>query len=216
MKKLCALLLLVTSGCFTACKKCDKTPEPLSQETTVYGRVVMKNTDIKATNEICTVRAYRNYPTGAHGIYEARLIAETTTDTNGNYRLQFKAPDLDPLRYFVRLETSIMNHFDPSLTELKIIPGNSQELKLEYIPHAWIKLHVRNVNPGVNDLLHLPLGGTQNYYIWGESERGLVFLAEGNSENTINCFLTRQEVRKRLTFKVYVSAFDTAYYLLEY
>jgi len=213
MKRLILILVLLLIQS-TACKK-EKLVEPATLETTVYGRVVLRGTEQKATNKNVVIKAYKYVSVwfgGAHG----ELVAETTTDTNGNYSFSFTAESLDT-RYFLIMSTVIPNHFDPGGNNwIFFNPGQKQELQLRYTPHAWIRLHTKNINPHVSDKLTISLGGGERYDIWGPVERQNIFLRAGNVNNDISCWLTRQDTTYNLTFNIFLPAFDTTYYYLEY
>ena len=205
-------MLLLCS--ITACKK-EKPAEPATLETTVYGRVVLRGTEQKATNKNVVIKAYKHVSVWFGGAYGV-LVAETMSDTNGNYSFSFTAESLET-RYFLIMSTFIPNHFDPGGNNwIYFEPGKQQRLQLIYTPFAWIRLHTKNINPQVGDKLHIALGNGENYYIWGPFERESIFLRAGNSVNKINCYLTRLDSGHLLSFETYLPAFDTTYYLLEY
>jgi len=196
------------------CKK-EKPAPPATLETTVYGRVVLRGTELKTTNKPCTIRAYREYYTSWVD-KEKKLMGETQTDTNGYYKLSFKADNLEKFEYHIELQTDIENHFSPKAGKHQIQPGQKQELQLTYTAYAWIRLHTKNINPHVNDKLTISLGGGERYDIWGPVERQNIFLRAGNVNNEISCWLTRQDTTYNLTFNILLPAFDTTYYYLEY
>lgn len=207
------VMLLLCS--ITACKK-EKALEPATLETTVYGRIVLHGTDQKATNQPCVIKAYWNTPTDILGGSITRLIAETTTDSNGYYNLQFTAADFDKDGYFIKLETDIENHFSPKARQHNIKPGQKQELQLRYTPHAWLRLHVRNTNPVPLDEFTVNWGSGESYKFWGPANSQIVLLGAGNSTNIIYYNLKRSGVHYPDTTHIHLSAFDTTYHLIEY
>jgi hypothetical protein len=209
---LAALLLLCAT---LACTKND-TPEPTTRETEVYGRIVLRGTNHKATNFPCIVRAYHYYATD-WGSFKQVKIAETLTDTNGYYSLKFTASSSGPTGiYFIRLETPLANHYNPTDMRHGIQPGQKQELNLNYTPYAWLKLRTKNVNPQVGDKFTLDNGNGERYVIWGPVEAELTVLRPGNVNNEIYCHLIRNGVGNILDFNIFLPAFDTTDYYLEY
>jgi len=210
---LAALLLLSAT---LACSK-DDTPEPPSRETEVYGRIVLRGTNHKATSFPCTLRAYPRYhdPDGLW-VWKTELLSETTTDTNGFFKMQFTAPTLAQSGYFIRLETPLANHYNPTDMQHNIQPGQKQELNLNYTPYAWLKLRTKNVNPQVGDKLRVYLGSGQEHVIWGPVQAELVILRSGNATNEIACALSRGDSIYNLSFNIFLPAFDTTEYYLEY
>lgn len=210
---LAALLLLCAT---LACTKND-TPEPPTRETEVYGRIVLRGTNHKATNFPCIIRAYRRYhvPDGLW-VWKTELLSETTTDTNGYFNIQFTAPTLAQSGYFIRLETPLANHYNPTDMQHGIQPGQKQELNLNYTPYAWLKLRTKNVNPQVGDKFTLDNGNGERYVIWGPVEAELTVLRPGNVNNEIYCHLIRNGVGNILDFNIFLPAFDTTDYYLEY
>ena len=209
---LCLGMLLLYS--VTACQK-DKIAQPATLETTVYGRVVLRGTEQKATNKNVVIKAYKYVSVwfgGAHG----ELVAETTTDTNGNYSFSFTAESLET-KYFLIMSTVIPNHFDPGGNNwIFFDSGKRQELKLTYTPYAWLRLHVRNINPKPGDRLNVYFGGGIDYDIWGPVERQIIHLSGGNSNRNVSCALYRDGIWNSLNFSIYLPAFDTTYHLIEY
>jgi len=209
---LAALLLLSAT---LACTK-DDTPEPSSRETEVYGRIVLRGTNHKATNFPCIVRAYHTFGTDVLWVNKTVKVAETLTDSNGYYSLQFTAANLDKFGYFIRLETPLANHYNPTHRQYQIQPGQKQELNLNYTPYAWLKLRTKNVNPQVGDKLTVDNGNGERYVIWGPVEANLVLLMAGNATNEVPTFLTRNNTGLKLSFNIFLPAFDTTEYYLEY
>jgi hypothetical protein len=209
---LAALLLLCAT---LACTKND-TPEPPTHETEVYGRIVLRGTNHKATNFPCTIRAYHTYGTDVLWVNKTVKVAETVTDTNGYFSVKFTAANLDKFGYFIRLETPLANHYNPTDMQHRIQPGQKQELNLNYTPYAWLKLRTKNVNPQVGDKLTVYLFGGEEYIIWGPVEAELTILRPGNVTNEIPTYLTRNGLGSILSFNIFLPAFDTTDYYLEY
>jgi len=207
---LAALLLLSAT---LACTK-DDTPEPPSRETEVYGRIVLRGTNHKATNFPCTIRAYYYYPVD-WGSYRRDTMAVTTTDTNGYYRLKFTAPKLDNAGFFIRLETPLANHYNPTDMQHNIRAGQKQELNLNYTPYAWLRIHVNNISPAVNDEFTVHWG-SESFKFYGPITWSIKVLGAGNATNIIYYNLRRNGIHLPDTTHVYLTAFDTTHYYLEY
>ena len=210
------LLLLITLSVASSCRKAE--PVEPSNTTEVYGRVLLRGTNHKATDKVCTIKVYHVVPVGNSFFHMSNvLIAEGVTDTNGNYRFSFEVPKVSPNEiYFLRLETEIENHFRPNAHDYIIKPGESQQLNLEYVPFAWIKLHVRNVNPNVGDNLTVRIGQDQVYEFWGPADRYIYLQTAGNNVSRPTAELYRNGVWSNPYIEVYLPAFDTIYHLLEY
>lgn len=201
----------------TACKK-EKAVEPATLETTVYGRVVLRGTEQKATNKQVVIKAYKHISDWFGGP-SGKLVVETTSDTNGNYSFSFRAESLET-RYFLIMQTVIPNHFDPGGSNwIYFKPGQKQELQLRYIPHAWLRLHVRNVNPIFpGEEIRIYLGGGELYKLYGPVNHMFTVGPKGGN----GTFIVSSGLRRADTLVInredtmYLPAFDTTYHLIEY
>ncbi len=214
----CILLIIALSGC---------KPEPLvvnsALTTEVYGRVVRRDTEQKATSVPLTIRAYRDYiaddaPKVLWPPRTIKLMAETTTDSNGYYHLKFEADDLDRFGYYISLETNVPNHVQKTpgfWNIIGILPGQMQSKKIEITPLAWLRIKTRNLDSYPSDKFSIWLGNTQ-YVIWGPVERELLLMVPGNCKNFFSSSLTRNGAIISTNFEVYTPAFDTTDFLIEY
>jgi hypothetical protein len=215
------VFFLLLGSLFTACKPEAPVSEVLTTE--VYGRVVRRDTELKASNTPLTIRAYRDYiaddaPMGLWPPRTIKLMAETTTDTNGYYHLKFEADDLDRFGYYISLETNIPNHVQKTpgfWNRIGILPGQMQSKKIEITPLAWLRIKTRNLDSYPSDRLTIYFGNSE-YNIWGPVERELLLMVAGNYKNIFSSALTRNGAIIATNFEVYTPAFDTTDFLIEY
>lgn len=200
-------------------------PEPLvvnsALTTEVYGRVVRRDTEQRATSDSLVIRAYHKYTKSTGGltyVWITKLMAETTTDSNGYYHLKFEADDLDRFGYYISLETNVPNHVQqtPGFWHIiGILPGQMQSKKIEITPLAWLRIKTRNIDWYGGDKFSIRFGN-QVYEIWGPVERELLLMVAGNYKNIFSSALTRNGAIIATNFQVYTPAFDTTDFLIEY
>jgi len=215
------VFLLLLSSLLAACKG-EPPPVPPDLTTEVYGRVVLRDTERKATSQPLQIRAYRRYrPPNTGGLFGGeitKLMGETLTDTNGFFSMQFEADDLRRFDYFITMETNIPNHAPQQLgfwNEYGIYPGESQFKKIEITPLAWLRIKTRNIDWYGGDRLTIYFGNSE-YNIWGPVERELLLMVAGNYKNSFSSALTRNGAIIATNFQVYTPAFDTTDFLIEY
>lgn len=214
-------LLLIIGSLLTACVgEPPIVPDDLTTE--VYGRVVLRDTERKATSQQLQIRAYRRYrPPNTGGLFGGevtKLMGETLTDTNGFFNMQFEADDLRRFDYFITMETNIPNHAfqQPGFwKEHGIYPGESQFKKIEITPLAWLRIKTRNLDSYPSDKFSIRFGN-QVFEIWGPVERELLLMVAGNYKNIFSSALTRNGAIIATNFEVYTPAFDTTDFLIEY
>jgi hypothetical protein len=217
----CILIIVVCTGLLASCKPETPVAEVLTTE--VYGRVVQRDTEQKATNLPLKIRAYRDYiaddaPAVLWPPRTIKLMAETLTDTNGFYHLKFEADDLDKFGYYITLESNISGHVERSADDWMrhgILPGQSQQKKFQFTPFAWLRIKTRNIDSYPSDKFTIYYGNDA-YHIWGPVERQLLIAVAGNRSNMFSSALTRQGVIINTNFEVYAPAFDTTDFLIEY
>jgi|GEM_PF-888364 len=216
------LLIVVCAGVLNACIPELPPPVATALTTEVYGRVVQRDTEQRATSDSLVIRAYYEYTKSTGGltyVWITKLMAETKTDTNGFYYLKFEADDLERHGYYFTLESNIPNHFEQTPGDwLKygLNPGQSQQKKIQMTPFAWLRIKTRNIDSWAGDRLTLHFNNANSFQIWGPVEREFTIQVFGNWKNFISSSLTRNGVITNTNFEVYAPAFDTTDFLIEY
>ena len=204
------LLLLAVS-----CK--DKNQSP-SLDTRVQGQVLVWGTQQTATSAPLVVKAYREY-TLAHEPWRVltKVMAETQTDSQGFFALQFTADDLSS-SYYLAHETAVARYFDPSFQRVAIQPGQEQQKRLDFLPESWLRLRVTNVNPVMNnrDELRIFITPTVRYSFTGPYTRQAIALLTGNQSYTALCTLIRNNQINPFQFTVALPAHDTLFHSFDY
>jgi len=114
------------------------------------------------------------------------------------------------------MSTFIPNHFDPGGNNwIYFEPGQKQELKLNYTPFAWLRLHVRNVSQQPGDLIRIGLGGRVLEY-YGTANQQFIHKAGGNINLEFPYTVIRNGIKSQTIETVYLPGFDTTYHLIEY
>lgn len=220
MKRLIPILVLVLIQ-FTACTKEKTKPTPPSYLTELEGRVIRHGTNHAPTDSPIMLVLYES--TGTHGGWHLDYQALDTiyTDSAGYYKYSFHANPKknSPGDYFVVPKTVIPQHYqlsdDPNSSNAKYLAiGQKHQINWSYFPHAWLRLHVKNINPQFGDILSISI--LSDYTFWGPIENEVIFRAVGNAICRPASNLYRNGSWQPLPFEVFIPAFDTAYYYLEY
>ena len=210
------LLLLITLSVASSCRKAE--PVEPSNTTEVYGRVLLRGTNHKATSEPCVIKAYHRY--GASGVLFGSVIdqvGEGVTDTEGNFRFSFKnPPNSEYGSFYIRLETEIENHFRPNKHDYRIKLGESQQLNLEYVPFAWMRFHFRNAHPQPGDIFRTRLGTGDLIELFGPADKQYIHNVGGNTSFEFSYAVVRNGTPILYKDTLFAPAFDTTYHLIEY
>lgn len=210
------LLLLITVCVASSCRKAE--PVEPSNTTEVYGKVLLRGTNHKATSEPCVIKAYHRYP--IENVLFGSDVVEVgrgVTDTEGNYRFRFEnPPNSEYGSFYIRLETEIENHFRPEKHEYRIELGKSQSVELFYTANAWLKLHYKNVNPEVGDVVRSNLGGGVLLQYFGPADQQYIHKVGGNVDFEFSYTVIRNGVPTQTIYPIFAPAFDTIYHLIEY
>lgn len=198
-----------------ACKEKNQSP---SLDTRVQGQVLVLGTQQTATSAPLLVKAYREY-TLAHEPWRVltKVMAETQTDSQGFFALQFTADDLSS-SYYLAHETPVPRYFDPTFQRVAIQPGQEQQKRLDFLPESWLRLRVTNVNPVMNnrDELRIFITPTVRYSFTGPYTRQAIALLPGNQSYTALCTLIRNNQINPFQFTVALPAHDTLFHSFDY
>jgi hypothetical protein len=192
----------------SACKK------EFNGTTTVYGHVYTKGTTNypgdTALKMCIDVRSGLGYD----------CVEEFYTDANGYYNHTFTAQEF-PNNYYsmyrVRVAQSLPQHWPPfNYCYAPLESGQRQNINLELAPHAYLQLHVRNlVNPQIGDELWINWGGGERNIWYADFEDTIIRRGWGNENIRLTAFFYRNNEETKLFDTIYLSAFDTTYFLLD-
>ncbi|TVQ75959.1 MAG: hypothetical protein EA358_10570 [Flavobacteriales bacterium] len=94
--------------------------------------------------------------------------------------------------------------------------GEHQTQNIYLSPHAWLKLHIENVNPQPGDRITISWGGGVTKTFHGGVNEASVFFGGGNFNRSIPFELYRNGEWIRWRDTVWMNAFDTVYHKVEY
>lgn len=194
---------------------CNKEKQFIAPLTTkVSGRVLIKGTALPASRRPLTVRVFKQVP--YQNSFIGELVAETKTDSLGQYRMRFESTE-PKVRYYLSLEAELAGHFAPNQRRIFLEAGRSQQRDLHYVPQAWLKLHIRNNNALPDDELRLFMGGKELYTFKGKTDEVLFCGPKpGNTHLLITSGLRRAgELQFSRADTLYLSAYDTSYQLFQ-
>ena len=196
------LLLLFALLALLSCRK--------SRDTFVEGHVYTYGTTTKATNKELTINLY-----SARG--GDRLEMEGKTDTNGYFSFEFTPDRGDNTLYFLRLLDGAPRHHPVGYNPLYLEMGEQQVMNINLSPHAWLKLHIENVNPQPGDVFSVNWGGGVFLRFDGQLVNEEVTLMGGGNNNRIITFnLKRNNQYSIIKDTVWMTAWDTVYHKVEY
>lgn len=205
------MALLIVLGIICGC---NKEKQIIATPTTkVSGRVLIKGTELPASQHPLTVRVFKQ--TAIQNTAVGQLVAETRTDSLGRYRLRFESCDAQA-RYYLSLQSEIAGHLAPNHRRVYLETGRSQYRDLYYVPEAWLKLHVRLLSAQPDDELRLYMGGEELYTFKGKTDEVLICGPKaGNTPMLITSGLRRAgQLQFSRADTLYLSAYDTSYQVL--
>jgi hypothetical protein len=145
-----------------------------------------------------------------------KLVDSTHTDANGFYRIEKSNID-NASSFYVAAAANKYYTFDPT----KYVATGQDVMNNDIVldPFAWIKVHVKNVNP-FDDKDKIGLGngiGTlQIFHIGKNIELNHVNKLKGNSPITIDWSVTKNGILKEFRDTIKISAQDTLKYEILY
>jgi hypothetical protein len=122
----------------TACKKA-------AEPTTAQGRITTLGTD-SALAGIAVTLIEDNYGSGVVGSGNGRYngpLKTVHTDQDGYYRIDHNC--YPGTAYWIEAETA-QGHFGP-IQKQAVYPGQNNTINIAQIPYAYVRLHIKNVNP---------------------------------------------------------------------
>lgn len=200
-----------------SCNKEDN--EPKSLDTFVEGRVLVTGTDQKATSEEMKVNLYREIArgNGLIGGLGEKLVSEGSTDSNGYFYFDFTAEN-DHSRHYIRIpyaqSTPPLFHRNESSTYIDI--GKHQTRNIYLSPHAWLKLHIKNVNPQPGDVFYVNWNSFDYHEFYGAVNEKIILMGGGNINRVATFHLKRHGEFYLIKDTIWLPAWDTTYHIIEY
>ncbi|MFZ4545072.1 MAG: hypothetical protein ACOYOA_13545 [Saprospiraceae bacterium] len=204
-KNIFNLLISVTAIIFAGCNKVDYTD--------ISGRVIEKGSKKGVADAQVVFYQCISGRIGQGSFCEP--IDTVLTDPNGNYH------------YVLENDKTVNYHIEaykPNYTmqTLQSATGGEKTKNVDILmrAHAWIRFHVKNVNPfDDNDLIYAPgQGGLKNYQFYGKQVDSIYVLDgyTGNQKNTVFYTVVRNSIVKQYVDTVYCKPLDTVFYELKY
>jgi hypothetical protein len=202
------LLLAIALTALTACKK-DALP------TSAQGRVTTLGTETPLAGIAVTLIEdnYGGGVLGGNGGYNGP-IKTVHTDQDGYYRIDHACNP--STAYWVEFETA-QGHFGP-IQKQTVYPGQNNTINMKQIPFAYVRLHIKNVNPhNVYDKLNIVLdpGGYWGYQGPGIDEIAIRRTA-GNGDASLYYSVRKNNVLSSFYYTLYIPAYDTLDYQIFY
>jgi hypothetical protein len=146
----------------------------------------------------------------------SNLVDTTRTDANGFYSIEKQGID-NGSSFYVSAAANKYYTFDPT----KYVATGQDVMNNDIVldPFAWIKVHVKNVNPfDENDKIGLGngIGTLQIFYLGKNIELNHVNKLKGNSPITIDWSVTKNGILKEFRDTIKISAQDTLKYEILY
>ena len=211
MKKLVLFTFLILS--MIACQKQEplRHPDQLKDETIIEGYVRdpwgMPLPGAVVTCSVLAGKAYQN-------TWNYWLPA-VTTDQNGYY--QFHHTDTHEVIGY-EVEANLAGYYTPGSRQAQKHWHNIRDFELR--PHAWIRVHFKNVDPkGPADLIiwnissFIPIGAS---FLGTNIDESWTFKGAGGSESPMVWWVTKDGIKKEYRDTVILPGHDTLHYLLEY
>ena len=208
------LLLLVLTVQRCQCKKDDPIPTPTPVDyrpNTIFGKVVDKTTG----QGIAHARVY--FLTGTRVILGNPSWHTTSTqysDSSGNFSFT-TTPRSDSIYEVYSIKDL---YFDDgnNATEISYTDvGYAKSVMLQ--PMAWMKLHVKNVNP-FNDADEIHINGVIGGTFTGKSvDTSIIYPPVfGNQTNLISIFITKNGNQTNKQENIFCTSFDTTLFKMFY
>ena len=139
-----------------------------------------------------------------------------TTDSNGYYRFHDK-DTRDVFQYDI-LPPLLDGYYEGGIKFAG--PNFRKTIDFELRPHAWIRVHFKNVNPvGPNDLIvwnissFSPIGAS---FLGPMIDESWTFMGAGGSLSPMVWWVTKDGIKKEIRDTVILPGHDTLYYSIEY
>src|SRR5690606_252608 len=105
----------------------------------------------------------------------------------------------------LRFRLRPVTYFPLYVTANPVIIGVGRQMSytLEYAPRAWVQLHVKNINPQINDKLVITWGGGDYYRAFRGFNDTILRRMLGNTNNYLQISFYRDDIRYRYDDTVY-------------
>lgn len=153
-----------------------------------------------------------NTPNGSYN----RLVAQTRSDQNGNYRFVIH-DTLPDVQYFVVAQSDKKDVLYPHGKAVFIDKSDPiRTYPLEIQQKAWLKLHIQRKNPQQGDKVRLYLGAGELYEMQHEEEAKWLSLPKAGNAYFHFTYGIQQSGKSRMTAvdSVFLIANDTTYVVL--
>jgi hypothetical protein len=203
------ILLAVSLAVLTAC---NKGAEP----TTAQGRVTTLGTDTPLAG-IAVTLIEDNYGGGVIGGGNGRYngpLKTVHTDQNGYYRIDHNC--YPGTAYWLEFSTA-EGHFGP-IQKHQVYPGQNNTINMPQIPFAYVRLHIKNVNPyNVYDWVGFQLnpGGGGGYQGPG-IDLNTIQKTAGNANSVLYYTWTKNNITSETFDTLFIPAYDTLDYQIFY
>ena len=181
----------------------------LSGTTIIEGQVLAYGTNEPVEN--ATVTLYERVSTGSFS--GADVAVETIiTDASGSYSFESEGLGL------TGVNATHDNYFEPNMiTYDGIVYKNRNNIDIVIDPHAWLKLHIKNVNPfDQNDYINVNGFITEGPWHGMSIDINPTMLIRGNKENKIAWFITKNNISTNQFAPIYCEGHDTTYFEIFY
>ena len=192
-----ALLILA------ACSKESKT-------TVVEGYAYEKNTTIPLEG----VHVHLFGMGGALGLGSGGTHGTGTriTGSDGYYRFEFEHNGA----YGIRADGLPPDYFDVGINS-DIQNGTSNRIDMHLAPQAWLKVHIKNVNPhDFNDRVSMFIMGYPEDYYGTLIDRINIYRTPGNSNKILSWGVTKNGIFESNIDTIYIIGRDTTLYEIHY
>ena len=199
------------------CLACEKEAPQL--ETKVSGKVVTNNTNDFPGDTALPIELVEM--TGGSGLGVGEKVRQTKyTDENGHFSFTFTADDYQDA-WFVRVPHTHTPplHYDMSTAGgVPVKVGEVQDINIELRSMAWLKLHVKNINPQPGDIIRISLGAGEVLQYFGNADEVYISKISGNTTEMSFPYAIERNGATNLYRDTVgeIPAFDTTYHLLEY
>ncbi len=177
-------------------------------------------TFIKLSGRVLELESNKPIPNAKVGIYEeggeflgstwTRLLDSFRTDANGFYH--YEKHNLDKgSSFFLSVAANKYITYDPN--NYLITGQEVNNLDVVLSPYAWIKVHIKNVNP-FDSSDKIILSG--NTYIGNSFEKEIIYQISGNKNLRITWSVYKNSLWRHFSDSVKVNAHDTLKYQIFY
>ena len=181
----------------------------LSGTTIIEGQVLAYGTNEPVEN--ATVTLYERVSTGSFSGTDV-AVETIITDASGSYSFESEGLGL------TGVNATHDNYFEPNMiTYDGIVYKNRNNIDIVIDPHAWLKLHIKNVNPfDQNDYINVNGFITEGPWHGMSIDINPTMLIRGNKENKIAWFITKNNISTNQFAPIYCEGHDTTNFEIFY